>query len=33
MNDRNMPTPLWPTAMAFAENVTPPTLTRYDPPL
>ena len=26
------PQPLWPETAAFAENVTPPTLTRYDPP-
>ena len=33
MNDRNMPTPLWPETAFFTENVTPPTMTRYDPPL
>ncbi len=32
MTTQNMPQPLWPTDTAFAENVTPPTLTRYDPP-
>ena len=32
MNDRNMPTPLWPETAFFTENVTPPTMTRYDPP-
>ena len=26
------PQPLWPSSASFAENVTPPTLTRYDPP-
>lgn len=26
------PYPLWPEGTVFAENVTPPTLTRYDPP-
>ena len=26
------PQPLWPESASFAENVTPPTLTRYDPP-
>lgn len=28
----HMPAPLWPEGTAFAEHVTPPTLTRYNPP-
>lgn len=31
MMTHSTPAPLWPMDTAFAENVTPPTLTRYDP--